>query len=78
MSVRAKFKVESIERRKHWDRTKGEVHTVRLSPVVGGSTENEQFYAATPGGSMELGTVSDDAAKNFELGAEYYIDFTKA
>ncbi len=77
MTVRAKFVVQSITRQKHWDREKGEIHTVKLSPVAGNSEENKQFYAATPSGSIELGTVNEQAGRQFELGAEYYVDFQK-
>ncbi len=78
MSVRAKFKVVSTKQRQHWDIQKGNLHEIELHPVMSGSPENEAFYAATTGGSMNLVTISDDAGTQFELGAEYYIDFTKA
>jgi hypothetical protein len=74
--VRAKFVVQSITRQNHWDRAKGEIHTIKLQPVTGGSDENKEFYAATPSGGIELGTVNGDAGKQFELGGEYYVDFT--
>ena len=76
MSVRAKFKVTRIER-SLW--RKGiEVQTIVLLPVTSGSDENTQFYEATPSGSIQLGTVNAEAAAQFELEGEYYIDFTKA
>lgn len=78
MSVRAKFKVESITRQKHWDKTKGDIISIKLDPVVGGSSENAEFYAATPSGSINLSTLNEQAGNQFDLGAEYYIDFTKA
>lgn len=79
MTIRAKFKVDSITRSKHWDPSKGrEVHTIKLSPVSTGSDENKTFYAATPGGSIDLQTINEEAGKQFELGREYYIDFTPA
>lgn len=78
MSVRAKFKVDSITRTKHWDAAKGEVQTIRLSPVTSGSEENKAFYAATPSGSIDLATLNEGAGKQFELGQEYYVDFTPA
>jgi hypothetical protein len=77
MSVRAKFVVNSITRQKHWSSERGgEIQTIRLSPVTSGSDENKGFYAATPSGLIELGTVNADAVKEFELGAEIYVDFT--
>lgn len=76
MSVRAKFKVQSITRQQHWDASKGEIQTIKLAPVTSGSAENASFYAATPTGSIELATVNGEAAAQFTLGGEFYIDFT--
>ena len=76
MSVRAKFKVQRIERSK-WSRNQ-EVQTIVLLPVVSGSEENQQFYAATPSGEIRLGTVNADAAAAFDLDVEFYVTFEKA
>lgn len=76
MSVRAKFKVASITRREHWDKSKGEIQSIELAPVTSGSPENTSFYAATPSGSIKLDTVNGDAAAQFMLGGEFYVDFT--
>jgi hypothetical protein len=76
-TVRAKFKVQSITRRNHWQGN-GEVHTVELMPVTGNSDENQKFYAATPGGSIKLDTINQAAGEQFKLGGEYYVDFTPA
>lgn len=76
MSVRAKFKVQRIER-SLW-RKGVEVQTIILLPVTSGSQENTQFYEATPSGEIKLATVNADAAAQFELEGEYYVDFTKA
>ena len=92
MSVRAKFKVDSITRtRSHVvvgreENGKaiygpGEVHTVELSPVYANGDpnhENTKFWDASPSGSIKLGTVNAAAAAQVELGKEYYIDFTPA
>ena len=51
---------------------------VHLSPVYSGSEENKQFYKSTPGGSISLNVLNEDARKYFEQGKEYYIDFTTA
>jgi hypothetical protein len=77
-TVRAKFKVDSVTRSQHWDKSKGELHSVKLSPVTSGSKENEAFYAATPCGQFELSTLNEEAGKQFELGKAYYVDFTPA
>lgn len=78
MGVRAKFVVQSITRNQHWDKSKGEFQTIKLSPVTSGSEENKAFYEATPSGTVELATINPEAGNYFELGKEYYLDFTKA
>jgi hypothetical protein len=78
MSVRAKFKVNEITMRRHWTEGKGTLYTIKLTPVMGGSEENKKFYEASPAGQIELGTLNTDAGEQFELGGEYYVDFTKA
>lgn len=77
MSVRAKFYVHSITMHKGWNAS-GLMGTVTLNPVIGGSDENKAFYAATPGGEIKLGTVNEDALKQFAVGDEFYVEFTKA
>lgn len=71
MSVRAKFKVSSVT-------PNNDGSEIKLEPVTSGSAENEQFYSFTPWGSIVLGTVNPAAASQFEVGAEYYIDFSRA
>jgi len=50
--------------------------TVRLVPVYSGSEENQQFFAATPGGEIYLSVVNQSALDQFEVGKEYYVDFS--
>jgi len=90
MSVRAKFKVRLIERSTYSRSKKDgdgvdrlvdyEMQTIVLSPVYSNdpSSENRAFWNATPSGEIKLGTINMEAAKHFELGREYYIDFTPA
>lgn len=78
MTIRAKFKVQSITMQAHWQRDKGLIGTVKLQPVSGDSDENKAFYAATPGGSIDLSTINEDALKQFEIGREFYVDFIPA
>lgn len=40
--------------------------------------ENKAFWEATPSGKLEMWINVPDAASFFELGEEYYLDFTKA
>ena len=50
---------------------------IGLNAVYTGSEENEKFFKYTPGGQIFLNVVNNEAADQFELGKEYYIDFTK-
>lgn len=69
--VRAKFKVTELTQTEYGER-------IKLQPVTGGSPENESFFKWTPSGQIEIGTVNPDAAKEFEVGTEFYVDFTPA
>lgn len=77
MTVRAKFKVLSVTRQAGWGGHK-ELHTVRLQPVTGGSEENQKFYGSTPSGQIELGVVTESVGNQFDIGCEFYVDFTPA
>ncbi len=77
MSVRAKFYVGSLKKTRMGSQP--QVGTmVELFPVTQGSDENKEFYQYTPSGKIELGTVNEEAAKQFDIGKEYYVDFTEA
>lgn len=69
LTVRCKFKCVGKE-----DNTDGS--TVTLEPVTYGSKENEDFFKYTPYGSFYFGTINREAAKQFEVNKEYYIDLT--
>lgn len=77
MTVRAKFKVQEITEHAYGDKR---MKTIKLQPVhssVAGS-ENKAFWDASPSGEIRLGTINMEAAAQFELNGEYYIDFTRA
>lgn len=92
MSVRAKFKVQRIEAsigskvvgkneqgRDMYEPC--ELRTIVLQPVYANGDpehENSKFWAASPSGEIKLGTINPAAWEAFELGSEYYVDFTKA
>lgn len=93
MSVRAKFKVQKVEAtmgvRVTGKNEAGrdvyepcELRTIVLQPVyaVSGDPEHEntKFWQASPSGEIKLGTINPAAWEAFELGGEYYIDFTRA
>lgn len=52
--------------------------TVELTAVTGGSEENQAFFSATPVATINLTISNPDAAETFELGKEYYVDFSPA
>ncbi len=89
--VRAKFRVDRIEatqqqRRiddeKGWDKENMETVEMRLivmfpvSPTSNPNDENSKFWNASPSGELKLGTINPEAWKQFELGKNYYVDFT--
>ncbi len=61
-----------------------EVQSIKMHVVTGrhgdekDAEENKRFFASTPSGSVEFGTINADAAAQFDLGAEFYVDFTPA
>ena len=72
MSVVAKFYVSNV------DVTEGSstASKIDLSPVCRG-VENAGWSSATPGGSMTLWSLNDDATEYFEKGVEYEIHFLR-
>jgi hypothetical protein len=75
--MRAKFMLARYETSLDYG-SKKELRTLHFQPVSSGSKENEKFFAYTPCGSVSIGTVNPEAWKHFELGKEYYLDFTPA
>lgn len=74
MSVRAKFFVQEITRRAY---NPGAVE-VTLSAVSRGA-DNKEWAAATPSGSIKMSIQNESAAEAFyQLGDEFYVDFTPA
>jgi hypothetical protein len=55
-----------------------EKRTLNFTPVGDSSPENKSFWEWTPSGSLQLGCVNQEAWKRFEIGKEYYLDFTPA
>lgn len=79
MSVRAKF--ICVENGKAGYSPTHITSKIVLQPIhgtYGDSEENKQFFAATPGGKIELSVVNTTAAEQFEVGKAYYVDFTPA
>ena len=77
MTVRAKFKVNEITEHAYGNQR---MKTIKLQPVFKSgdpNSENSKFWAASPNGEIRLGTLNLDAAAQFEIEAEYYVDFTR-
>ena len=75
MNVRAKFRVEYVNQN-HYEQV-----DIGMAPVYSEDPahENKAFWDATPTGSLTLSIKRDmPAAKAFEVGKEYYLDFTPA
>jgi hypothetical protein len=88
--VVTKFKVNRVERymggsyvtnpetgKQEWK--SAEVQNIVLCVVSGGGpdSENAKFFASTPTGKIELGTINAEAAKEFDLEGEFYVTFRR-
>lgn len=71
MTVRAKFSCIQIE-----DEYGGS--SVVFEPVRSGSEENREFFKYTPSGSIKLGVIGSSVSRQFQVGRDYYVDFTAA
>lgn len=75
MSVRAKFRVNSVE-------DFGQSKKVNMAPVYEGSLgdneENRRFTKASPSGSLTLTIDNPYASDQFAYGQEWYLDFNLA
>lgn len=81
MPVRAKFRVTSITEHDGYNGDKVLMKTIKMNPVYGQGDpnhENTKFWKSSPSGSLELGCANGAAAAQFEVGKEYYVDFTPA
>ena len=78
MSTRTKFRCDMFKN--VWKKDNRLVGTVGLSPVysIDPGSENKAFWDATPSGSIEMQINNPDGFATFELGKEYYVDFTSA
>lgn len=74
--VRAKFKCISNEKNNLADTE--DIRNIVLEAVVGDSDENKSFFRWTPSGNIRIGCVNENANKQFEVGKQYYVDFSEA
>ena len=93
MAVKAKFKVQrsesTLSATEVGKNEEGrpiyelvELRTIVLQPVMAvpgePEHENSKFWKYSPSGEIKLGTINPQAWEMFELGKEYYVDFTRA
>lgn len=64
--VRAKFYVTEIAQ------GQGDGKILRGSVVYAGSEENDKFFAATPGGQIEITTIKPELVDQFKPGDYFY------
>lgn len=75
MNTRAKFSCKEIKS-VGMASEGGENYQIIFEPVYSGSEENREFFRYTPSGQIRLGVVSPSTAGQFEVGHDYYVDFT--
>lgn len=75
MSVRAKMKVMAITPF-HTGDPNGVCSEIRMMPVFGDSPENRTWSQYTPSGECRMVITNPSAVDAFELGMEYFVDFT--
>ncbi|BAZ29960.1 hypothetical protein NIES4074_24080 [Cylindrospermum sp. NIES-4074] len=73
MTIRAKFTVQFNR-----INSSTQVADVVMSPVLATTEENLAFWEATPAGQISLQITNPKAAAEFEVGADIYVDFTRA
>lgn len=49
---------------------------ISLMAVYANSPENAEWSKFTPSGSLTMNCVNENASSQFDVGREYYIDFT--
>lgn len=83
-AIRAKFRCVAVEKKEHHNRVSDKsgkrlLHHVHLHPVFSALPgENRSYFEAIPYGEIKLGTLLEEIAAEFEVGAEYYVTFRRA
>lgn len=76
MNVRAKFRVTEKTNRAAYSKDGKPTCSVKLSAVNGDKKENESWAKYTPCGDLTMSIDNPEAYDAFELGKEYFLDFT--
>ncbi|MEH2169330.1 MAG: hypothetical protein V7K41_29950 [Nostoc sp.] len=70
--MRCKFEVTSLTRYAGIPSVKVELH-----PAMGQDEEDRKFWKITPTGKIELMIDDSNNVNYFEVGKEYYLDFSE-
>ncbi len=75
VKVRAKFEVISITQYARFSGAK-----IEMAPVHSDESEhpNRAFWQATPNGKIEMQINNPSAIQQFEVGKEYFVEFSPA
>lgn len=73
MTVRAKFYVSEVTRTAY----QPDAAQIKMQAVTRGE-DNKEWAKYTPVANLSMSILNPAAAEQFELGAEYFIDFTPA
>jgi hypothetical protein len=77
MSVRTKFRCIGINH-VHTGNPDYSASTVTFCPVWEQDGVNRKWSQATPNGKIEMTITNPTAVDQFELGKDYFVDFTPA
>ena len=75
MNVRAKFWITGIEHHVRHQATEVNA-TVKMAAVYANDEINKSWSKYTPSGTIQMQITNPGALEQFEVGKEYYIDFT--
>lgn len=84
MAIRAKFRVNRINNQEYTDKETNKAvvasREVVMNPVYSHDpeSENHRFWKASPSGTLSIWINNPAAYNQFEVGQEYYLDFTLA
>ena len=51
-------------------------YTLGFYAVYAGSEENDKYFYQTPSAQFYIQTINEEAASKFEIGKNYYVDFS--
>ena len=73
MSVKAKFRVDSIS--KYYEGTDNEGRTINMTAVIGTAGDNSDWSKYTTAGQLQMNVTNPSAFEQFKEGGVYYLTF---